>query len=147
MTVAGLLMWGALSDERTGLSFIMYNVQYIYILLVINSASTRGIRFRYIASARTQQRTLSPTVPVLLSCMSVAAVTWVGCRGNVFKEPLPSFMCPCHDIIRIRIYSILTFLPHPLGLSVNTHFDRYLSSMSMLLSWVTLALILSTFFI
>jgi hypothetical protein len=28
-------MWGALSDERTGLSFIMYNVQYVYILHVI----------------------------------------------------------------------------------------------------------------
>jgi hypothetical protein len=25
----GFLMWGALSDERTGLSFTMYNVQYI----------------------------------------------------------------------------------------------------------------------
>jgi hypothetical protein len=34
-TIAGLLMWGALSDERTGLSFTMYNVQYIYILHVI----------------------------------------------------------------------------------------------------------------
>jgi hypothetical protein len=28
-------MWGALSDGRTGLSFTMYNVQYIYILHVI----------------------------------------------------------------------------------------------------------------
>jgi hypothetical protein len=28
-------MWGALSDERTGLSFTMYNVQYINILHVI----------------------------------------------------------------------------------------------------------------
>jgi hypothetical protein len=27
--IAGLLMWGALSDERTGLSFTLYNVQYI----------------------------------------------------------------------------------------------------------------------
>jgi hypothetical protein len=34
-TIAGLLMWGALSDEKTGLSFTMYNVQYIYILHVI----------------------------------------------------------------------------------------------------------------
>jgi hypothetical protein len=34
-TVAGLFMWGALSEERTGLSFTMYNVQYIYILYVI----------------------------------------------------------------------------------------------------------------
>jgi hypothetical protein len=33
--IAGLLMWGALSDERTGLSFTMYNVQYVYILHVI----------------------------------------------------------------------------------------------------------------
>jgi hypothetical protein len=33
--VAGLLMWGVQSDERTGLSFIVYNVQYIYILHVI----------------------------------------------------------------------------------------------------------------
>jgi hypothetical protein len=32
LTVAGLLMWGAPSDERTGLSFTMYNVHYIYIL-------------------------------------------------------------------------------------------------------------------
>jgi hypothetical protein len=31
-TVAGLLIWGALSDERIGLSFTMYNIQYIYIL-------------------------------------------------------------------------------------------------------------------
>jgi hypothetical protein len=28
-------MWDALSDERTGLSFTMYNVQYVYILHVI----------------------------------------------------------------------------------------------------------------
>jgi hypothetical protein len=35
LTAAGLLMWGALSDERTGLSFTVYNVQYIYILHVI----------------------------------------------------------------------------------------------------------------
>jgi hypothetical protein len=28
-------MWGALYDERTGLSFTMYNVQFIYILHVI----------------------------------------------------------------------------------------------------------------
>jgi hypothetical protein len=34
-TIAGLLMSGALSDERLGLSFTMYNVQYIYILPVI----------------------------------------------------------------------------------------------------------------
>jgi hypothetical protein len=34
-TIAGFLMWGALSDERTGQSFTMYNVQYIYILRVI----------------------------------------------------------------------------------------------------------------
>jgi hypothetical protein len=27
LSVAGLLMWGALSDERTGLTFTMYNVQ------------------------------------------------------------------------------------------------------------------------
>jgi hypothetical protein len=35
LTVAGLLMWGALSDEMTSISFTIYNVQYIYILLVI----------------------------------------------------------------------------------------------------------------
>jgi hypothetical protein len=34
-TVADLLIWGALSGERTGLPFTMYNVQYIYILHVI----------------------------------------------------------------------------------------------------------------
>jgi hypothetical protein len=34
-TVADLLMWGALSDERTGLSFTMYSVQYVYILHVV----------------------------------------------------------------------------------------------------------------
>jgi hypothetical protein len=34
-TIAGLLMWGALSDEKTGLSLTMYNVQYVYILHVI----------------------------------------------------------------------------------------------------------------
>jgi hypothetical protein len=32
-TVAGLLMWGALSDERTGLSFTMYNIFTFYMLL------------------------------------------------------------------------------------------------------------------
>jgi hypothetical protein len=35
LTVAGLLMWGAHSDERMGLSFTMYSVQYIYILHVM----------------------------------------------------------------------------------------------------------------
>jgi hypothetical protein len=34
-TIAGLLMWSALSDERSGLSFTMYNVQYVNILHVI----------------------------------------------------------------------------------------------------------------
>jgi hypothetical protein len=34
-TIAGLLIWGALSDEGTGLSFTMYNIQYIYILHAI----------------------------------------------------------------------------------------------------------------
>jgi hypothetical protein len=34
-TIAGLLMWGALSDEGTGLSFTMYSVQYIYVLHAI----------------------------------------------------------------------------------------------------------------
>jgi hypothetical protein len=34
-TFADLLMWGALSDERTVLCFTMYIVQYIYILHVI----------------------------------------------------------------------------------------------------------------
>jgi hypothetical protein len=32
---ACFFMWGALSDERTGLSFAMYNIQHIYILHVI----------------------------------------------------------------------------------------------------------------
>jgi hypothetical protein len=34
-TIAGLLTSGALSDERTGLSFTMHNVQSVYILHVI----------------------------------------------------------------------------------------------------------------
>jgi hypothetical protein len=42
-TIAGLLMWGTLSDERTGLSFTMYNVQYIYILHVISHYSFTNI--------------------------------------------------------------------------------------------------------
>jgi hypothetical protein len=32
-------MWSALSDERSGLSFTMYNVQYINILHVMTAAS------------------------------------------------------------------------------------------------------------
>jgi hypothetical protein len=40
LTIAGLLVWGALSDERKGLSFIIYNVQYIYILHVITLSLT-----------------------------------------------------------------------------------------------------------
>jgi hypothetical protein len=35
LTIEDLLRWGALSDERTVLSFTMYNVQYVYILHVI----------------------------------------------------------------------------------------------------------------
>jgi hypothetical protein len=34
-TIVGLLIWGALSDERTGLSFTVYSIQYIYILHAI----------------------------------------------------------------------------------------------------------------
>jgi hypothetical protein len=34
-TISGLLIRGTLSDDRTGLSFTMYNVQYVYILHVI----------------------------------------------------------------------------------------------------------------
>jgi hypothetical protein len=33
LTVAGLLMWGALSDERRGLSFTVYNIFTFYMLL------------------------------------------------------------------------------------------------------------------
>jgi hypothetical protein len=33
LTLAGLSMWGALSDERTGLSFTMYNIFTFYMLL------------------------------------------------------------------------------------------------------------------
>jgi hypothetical protein len=38
-TIAGLLMWGALSDERTGLSFTMYNVQYIIKFFIVSCLS------------------------------------------------------------------------------------------------------------
>jgi hypothetical protein len=31
-----LLIWGALSDERTGLSFTMYNIQYILLSQIWN---------------------------------------------------------------------------------------------------------------
>jgi hypothetical protein len=34
-TIAGLLIWGALSDERKDLSFTMYNIQYIYIYMLL----------------------------------------------------------------------------------------------------------------
>jgi hypothetical protein len=34
-TITGLFIWASLSDERTGLSSTMYNVQYIYILHAI----------------------------------------------------------------------------------------------------------------
>jgi hypothetical protein len=43
-TVVGLLMWGALSDEGTGLSFTIYNVQYIYILHVITRMYVKYIQ-------------------------------------------------------------------------------------------------------
>jgi hypothetical protein len=43
LTIAGLLMWGALSDERTDLCFTMYNVQYIYILHVITRMDINNI--------------------------------------------------------------------------------------------------------
>jgi hypothetical protein len=33
LTFASLLMWGALSDERTGLSFTVYNIFTFYMLL------------------------------------------------------------------------------------------------------------------
>jgi hypothetical protein len=36
LTVAGILMWGTLSDERTDLSFTTYNVQYIYIFMLLH---------------------------------------------------------------------------------------------------------------
>jgi hypothetical protein len=40
LAVADYLMWNALPDERTGLSFTVYNVQYIYILHVITYVYT-----------------------------------------------------------------------------------------------------------
>jgi hypothetical protein len=33
LTVAGLLMWGARSEEKTNLSFTMYNIFIFYVLL------------------------------------------------------------------------------------------------------------------
>jgi hypothetical protein len=35
LTVAGLLIWGTVFDERMVLSFTVHNVQYIYILHVM----------------------------------------------------------------------------------------------------------------
>jgi hypothetical protein len=42
-TIAGLLIWGALSDERTDLSFTMYNIQYIYTLHAITWIYIQGL--------------------------------------------------------------------------------------------------------
>jgi hypothetical protein len=36
-TIAGFLIWGALSDERTSLSFTMYNIQYILLSQIWDS--------------------------------------------------------------------------------------------------------------
>jgi hypothetical protein len=48
-TVAGLLMWGALSDERTGLPSTMYNIFTFYMLLheCICTIYTRPVQAQY----------------------------------------------------------------------------------------------------
>jgi hypothetical protein len=82
LTVAGFLMWDAISDERTGMSFTMYNVQYIYILhvmtwiymytvytrpgiLVIKSRSWSNRKHRF------HRYTRSSTIPRLLVAYSL----------------------------------------------------------------------------
>jgi hypothetical protein len=68
----------------------------------------------YIASAFTKQNTPTPAVTLSLRMYNMA-VTWCGCSGNVFTEPLPSdgrllwfcysgFQQICHSIINAFVY-------------------------------------------
>jgi hypothetical protein len=93
VTVAGLLMWGSLSDEGTGLSFTMCNVQYIYILhamtrMYIQYTGSEQQIMPYllcapvISSRRTEYRSPSQTFPLLLSVFPLLR--------NVPNDLLPS---------------------------------------------------------
>jgi hypothetical protein len=53
------MIWGALSDERTGLSFTMYNVQYIYILHPITWMYIQYIQGLYQSTLSTADHVLS----------------------------------------------------------------------------------------
>jgi hypothetical protein len=59
-TIAGLLIWSALSDERTCLSSTMYNVQYIYILHV-----TTWMYIHYIYKASVSLGSIQQIMPFL----------------------------------------------------------------------------------
>jgi hypothetical protein len=73
-------MWGALSDERAGLSFARVTVsssKSVSFWLPTDSAD--------IASARTQKRTPPPTVPVLLLAQFFCG-HWLGFRGKCLQS-------------------------------------------------------------
>jgi hypothetical protein len=76
LTVAGLLMWGALSDERTGLSFIRVSFRMLR-RLTLYSIGTRRIE-----NIAFQQ--------FLKYCVRIR------CRGYVFIESLPSDGLPIY---------------------------------------------------
>jgi tryptophan-rich sensory protein len=62
---AGLLMWEAFSHERTGLSFTMYNVQYIYILHVMTRMYIQYIQDLCQSRLSTADYALSLVSPVI----------------------------------------------------------------------------------
>jgi hypothetical protein len=89
-TIAVLLTWASLSDERSGLSFTMYNVQYIYILHVILRYShtlslSLSLSFTHththtlslslslsLFHTHTHTHTLTLTIPLQIYCIYIA---------------------------------------------------------------------------
>jgi hypothetical protein len=100
LTVAGLLMWGVLSGERTGLFFTLYKVPYIYILhvwLYIHSIYKASI------SPGSVQQHLPHRKHIFHYCV------FSRCRkNNVFTELFPSNGCCTVECLQLLLGKVST---------------------------------------
>jgi hypothetical protein len=102
-TVAGLLVWGALSDERTGLSFARLKLLRT---ATANSYKpldlTCGKTLLIFASLLTRSRDPSPLLryPSVYSCCLATTVRFGSARHGTEKTPLRLLLCNRGSVFR-----------------------------------------------
>jgi hypothetical protein len=89
-TIAGLLIWGALSDERTGLSFTIA----VFASAVILRSESRGAHAHILLSQIWNSPNLEDQVPVFISPRNGVARLYPQALG---KPPFKSKSKSCYD--------------------------------------------------